>query len=716
MITSRCAKSRATVSTDRAARATSRRLGAVCALGLALLAVGAPPTASADQTVSGTLQVVHADYFPRHKVSFSYYVKTKSGRRVPLHFSKGAPRDLGGARISVRGRKEGKRLVVRHSRIHHKVRSASTTNAPSSHKVAVVLLNFSNDASQPFTSDQIRSSMWTSPSSVANYFKEESWSHLTMTGKLRSDGDVFGWYTIPYTDAGCAWSTWASAARTAATNAGVSLSGYDHIVYVWPRTTSCGWAGLAYMPGASAYINGDFNLRVVGHELSHNIGGDHASSYSCSSGGVRVVISSSCSLSEYGDPFDILGSGGSRHGSSFHLGQFKWLAPSNTQTVSSSGTYSLTPAEIDSGQPQALRIPRSVSVFGTQEYYSLEFRQPFGSYFDNFAAGDAAVNGVLVRIVPDYSVIQRPLLVDATPATSTFGDAALAAGKTFTDSASKISIATVSVSPLGATVRVDLNGTGGSGGGGTTTPPADTTAPSAPSNLTGQPVSGPGASLSWAASSDNIGVTGYRVFRNGAQLTSVSGTGFTDTSVAAGTTYSYYVVAYDAAGNVSPGSNQVSVSVPSGGPASTYKASPSSVTLYSGSVYSGTVADLASSNGVFLKISSTATSAPVADWYGWVSSVPTTAKNLSVTYVGKSTATCNQTVRIYNWEYGRWDALDTRSVGTELVTVTATPSGPPIDYNSSLTGSGAVAVRVTCSGPAAQFRTVADLMRITYDA
>jgi hypothetical protein len=471
------------------------------------------------------------------------------------------------------------------------------------------------------------------------------------------------------------------------------------------------------MPGTSAYLNGAFNLRVVGHELSHNIGGDHASSYSCTSGGVRVSISSTCSLSEYGDPFDILGSS-SRHGSSFHLGQFKWLAPSNTQTVSSSGTYTLTAAELDSAQPQALRIPRATSVTGSQEYYSLEFRQPFGSYFDAFSASDPAVNGVAVRIVPDYSVIQRPLLLDTTPATSTFTDAPLATGKTFTDTANGISITTVSLSPLAAIVRVDLGGAGGGGGGGTPPPPpppADTSPPSAPSSLAGQAVSGPAVSLSWAASSDNTGVTGYRVFRNGTQLTSISGTSYSDATVAAGATYSYYVVAYDAAGNVSPASNQVSVAVPGGGPTSSYKASPSSVTISDGSLYSGTSADLVSSNNIFFKVTAGSASR-VADWYGLIGSVPATLKNLSVIYVGKNTAVCSQVLRIYNYELGRWDTLDTQYVAAANVTVTATPPSPPADYVSVLSGTGNVAVRVTCSGPTSSFRSHGDLMRITYDA
>ena len=56
--------------------------------------------------------------------------------------------------------------------------------------------------------------------------------------------------------------------------------------------------------------------------------------------------------------------------------------------------------------------------------------------------------------------------------------------------------------------------------------------------------------LSWNASTDNVGVMGYYVFRGGVQVGNVTtGTGFTDNGLTASTTYAYKVQAYDAAGN-----------------------------------------------------------------------------------------------------------------------------------------------------------------------
>ncbi|GGG54014.1 hypothetical protein GCM10010918_03530 [Paenibacillus radicis (ex Gao et al. 2016)] len=85
--------------------------------------------------------------------------------------------------------------------------------------------------------------------------------------------------------------------------------------------------------------------------------------------------------------------------------------------------------------------------------------------------------------------------------------------------------------------------------------PTDTQAPTAPSNLTATAVSGSQINLSWTASTDNVGVTGYRVFRGSTQVGTPSGTTYSDTGLTASTAYSYTVKAIDAAGNLSPNSN-----------------------------------------------------------------------------------------------------------------------------------------------------------------
>ena len=89
------------------------------------------------------------------------------------------------------------------------------------------------------------------------------------------------------------------------------------------------------------------------------------------------------------------------------------------------------------------------------------------------------------------------------------------------------------------------------GGGTTTPPPADTQAPTAPTGLAvGDPTQN-GVTLSWNASSDNVGVTGYGVYRDGTNVgsTNPSTRSYNATGLACGTTYSFAVDAADAAGN-----------------------------------------------------------------------------------------------------------------------------------------------------------------------
>jgi chitodextrinase len=100
-----------------------------------------------------------------------------------------------------------------------------------------------------------------------------------------------------------------------------------------------------------------------------------------------------------------------------------------------------------------------------------------------------------------------------------------------------------------------------------TTPPApDTAPPSAPSGLVAAAPSSTEVDLSWAASSDNVGVAGYRIYRNGALVGNSATTAYPDTSgVQPATSYSYYVVAYDAAANSSMPSAAANVTTPPSG-------------------------------------------------------------------------------------------------------------------------------------------------------
>ncbi len=85
----------------------------------------------------------------------------------------------------------------------------------------------------------------------------------------------------------------------------------------------------------------------------------------------------------------------------------------------------------------------------------------------------------------------------------------------------------------------------------------DVTPPSAPTNLAATANALGQMSLTWTASTDNIGVTGYNVFRDTVQVATPSTNSFGDTGLVANTQYSYYVKAHDGAGNLSSASTTV---------------------------------------------------------------------------------------------------------------------------------------------------------------
>jgi glucose/arabinose dehydrogenase len=95
--------------------------------------------------------------------------------------------------------------------------------------------------------------------------------------------------------------------------------------------------------------------------------------------------------------------------------------------------------------------------------------------------------------------------------------------------------------------------------------PPDTEKPTAPSNLSGT-ASGTTVTLKWTASTDNVQVLAYDVYREGAKVATVAGTigtppatTYTDSGLAANTTYSYSVIARDPTGNPSDPSNTATV-------------------------------------------------------------------------------------------------------------------------------------------------------------
>ncbi|HVG68521.1 MAG TPA: hypothetical protein VM785_10020 [Gaiellales bacterium] len=370
---------------------------------------------------------------------------------------------------------------------------------------------------------------------------------LWLTGKNRTDGDVYGWYTLPLVPASCDYATWANLAKTAAAASGFSAAGYQHVMYVFPRQTVCGWAGLAYLPGTESWINGDLSVRVTGHELGHNLGLHHAGSWFCTSASNQAVaISSACQLDEYNDPWDVMGALGSRHNHGWNLQRLGVLQASNVQTVSASGTYTMSSALSSTTDPTTVRIPRTYAAGGAvQDWYYLETRKSGGA-FDNFSLSDWAVRGVTIRVDDNPDQLTRSRLIDTHPGGS-IADAPLRPGETFSDG--RIAVTAVSAGAGSATVSVNM-----------AAPPLDQQAPSAPTGLSHVLLAG-GLRLTWNGSGDNVAVKTYPVYRDGVEIGTASTNSFDDTAVTSGR-HVYSVYAQDGAGNRSAASVPYIVTVP----------------------------------------------------------------------------------------------------------------------------------------------------------
>jgi hypothetical protein len=97
-----------------------------------------------------------------------------------------------------------------------------------------------------------------------------------------------------------------------------------------------------------------------------------------------------------------------------------------------------------------------------------------------------------------------------------------------------------------------------------TTGTPDTSKPTPPGNLAANPAGPNRIDLSWLSSNDNVGVTGYNVYRGGTLLAGIGvANAYADTTVAANSTYSYQVRALDAAQNISDPSNTATTTTPS---------------------------------------------------------------------------------------------------------------------------------------------------------
>ncbi|MBB2923411.1 hypothetical protein [Cellulomonas cellasea] len=318
--------------------------------------------------------------------------------------------------------------------------------------VAVVLLRLGDAGPAPMSVDEVRDLVFTGPGSVASFFRESSWSQLELRGRDRPDGDVYDYLTVP-ADTPCAAEEQAGFA--AAQAAGLDLTGYDRVAFLLDSADrSCWFGGWAYIGGQVSVnlITGpDATRAVLQHELGHNLGLGHASTLECTTpAGLASAIEEdggSCRVEEYGDLFDTMGNAFNQmEFSAHHKAWLGWIPEVNVTTVTASGTYTLAPSEVQTDQPQLLRIPLASGLS-----YDVDVRRPHGLWDAKVADYPALMDGVTIRRGDSWGAS----LLDTMPGGGV-DDAPLRVGETFTDRASGVRIRTEQSGPEGAVVHVEL--------------------------------------------------------------------------------------------------------------------------------------------------------------------------------------------------------------------------------------------------------------------
>lgn len=303
-------------------------------------------------------------------------------------------------------------------------------------RLAAILVRWSGGPTDATTPATARAALFNDATSVRNFMLESSY------GQHDISGDAFGPFTIAAPN-GCDFVGLKISAENAAAAAGVNLASFTNEAIYFARFTPCTFASLAEQgtpanPKRVSWFNG--TLTSVTHELGHNFGLFDAQGWRCP--GAPIAAPASCSVVNFGDPFDPMGAGFKRHHNAYEKTAESFFGRCNVVTLPRSRTVDIFPIETASNSVQALRIPMSPSLCPTgitSCQYVVEYRQPIG-----FDAPATAPNGVYIHVGSVGAAVRSSFLLDMTPATTSLRDSALPVGSTFTD-------------PNGVAIKVNAN-------------------------------------------------------------------------------------------------------------------------------------------------------------------------------------------------------------------------------------------------------------------
>lgn len=384
---------------------------------------------------AGTVVATVSDDFAggRSKTDFMLHLNDNASQRLQLHMadslgSEGDMLGFVGRKVSLTGTQVDGQLVItsKQSVLMAADAAGSTTTTVGTtalvkgdQKTLSILLNF-NDAALSCTAADLQNRLFGSTGTTVNTnFRNSSRNQVSFSG------NVVGPFNINYSKAGsCDYSGWASAAEAAAKAAGIDTTQYARVNYVTPTNSTCGWGGLAYMPGRQSWVQSCTSTGIFSHELGHNLSFHHAAT----------------PTSEYGDGSDPMGGAKAVLFSGANRVMAGWMAPGTVVDITGGGSFALDALALAAPtSPQVMRIFKA----DTNEWYHVSLRKAIDL--------DA---GLSTAYLDKITVVKAS---GKLPAKTTLV-AALGAGQAWTDTANGITVTHQSLAGNTATVGVSMTG------------------------------------------------------------------------------------------------------------------------------------------------------------------------------------------------------------------------------------------------------------------
>ena len=410
-----------------------------------------------EKTITGDLDRVEIDLTNGESVT-EYKLEQPDGAISDVYFEKRENEVSSKKNITLTGVALDNLLFIPSSQVLPTLDEslAAPLNVVGNKNVLVLRANFQNNPTdQPYSETQVRDEILNNADSTKNYFTEQSYAKYTVATATVSTQ----WFTIPYSSTGACltyYTTWGNSINHLAGLAGYNLNAYDNVLYLMAPSSGCTAAGIGSLPGDWTMFFGYNDSRVYSHELGHNIGAHHAASYDCGNSAIKTYTD--CTMTEYGDYYDAMGSVWSTtkaiHFNAPHKYSMGWLGEANVATVTSNGRYTISNLETTAAGSQALRIYRPA----TDDYYYLEYRKPTG--FDtSLSTWGYSQTGAIGHIWDDRNY-EMTYLLDFQPVAglaidTDFKNASLLDGVPYVDSVNNITI--TQYSHDANTVTIDIS-------------------------------------------------------------------------------------------------------------------------------------------------------------------------------------------------------------------------------------------------------------------